>query len=114
MDKRNAPQPELGGVSYFTGRTCCVRWPLFGRFVGGDEEYRRPRTEAVVAGRPVDGAEPVGVARFWRQIRVCVTRARGGNAIADVHPLARVRAPSLELVADDGGAIGIRQSTQST
>ena len=28
--QRNAPQPELGGVSCFTGRTWKARWPLFG------------------------------------------------------------------------------------
>ena len=33
--KRNAPQPELGGVSYFTGRTWEARWPLFVGCVGG-------------------------------------------------------------------------------
>ena len=46
LDKRNAPQPELGGVNYFTGRTWLGPMAVIRRL-------RRSRLEAIVDHRPM-------------------------------------------------------------
>ena len=108
LDKRNAPQPELGDVTYFTGRTCCVRCPLFfGLCDGGGGDYRRPRTVAAGGARcPVLGANPVDVPCFCIQVAMRVFGVRRGYQ-GDTSPLARGAAgvPQLHFVVDDSRAV---------
>ena len=105
--KRNAPQPELGGGGQLPGRTRKARgFALLAVAVGMRVDHLpMPLSSA----RPVYGTQAVDVARVSHQQRVLIAGARRRQVVADGHPHAAAGVPALELVADDGRAVGGRR-----